>query len=138
MRSLSQQVQAGRRSRRELAKGGTSLQAVATLAFSVRRVWEQQLLTAQAANTDGVWASVDRVFPLVIQLGGITNATVEVRVSLQPTSPAAVDHQVLGGFAMTADGMVTLDYPVRWVKCRVTGYVAGTINAYGWGLRTFA
>ena len=138
MRSLSQQVQAGRRSRRELAKGGTSLQAVATLAFSVRRVWEQQLLTAQAANTNGVWASVDRVFPLVLQVSGITDATVQVRVSAQPTSPAAADHQVQAGLDMTADGLVTLEYPVRWVKCLVTGYVAGTINAYGWGLRTFA
>ena len=138
MRSLSQQLGATRRAKREpSAPDLLGLTAVNIGRVSVRRVWESQLLTNQVANTNGVWTSVDRVYPMVMQIAGITTAEVEVRVSLQPTSPAAADHQIQAGLTITADGMVTLDYPVRWVKLRVLNYVAGTINGYGWGLRTF-
>lgn len=140
MRSLTQQLQAGRSSRRETAElgDGPSLQGNATLAYSVRQVWEQQLLTAQAANTNGTWVNIERVYPVSVQISGITDATVQVRVSAQPTSPAAADHQTQAGLDVTADGMVTLEYPVRWLKLRVLNYVAGSINGYGWGLKTFA
>ena len=87
------------------------------------------LLTDIAANNDGDWADVDGFFPLTVDLTGATNATVQVRVSNADTRPANTVHERQAGLDITADGMVTVDYPVRWLKTRVLNYVAGTINA---------
>lgn len=114
--------------------GEESARATATVASSVRSTWAQQLLTNAVADTNGTWVNVEGVFPLGVQIAGITTANVEIRVSLQATAPVAADHQILAGLVNVADGLLTLDYPVRWIKARITGWVAGTINAYGWGL----
>lgn len=114
--------------------GEEATRATATVASGVRQTWDQQLLTNAVADTNGTWVNVEGVFPLSVQVVGITTATVQIRVSLQAAAPAAADHQIFAGLDIVADGMFPLNFPVRWIKARVTGWVAGTINAYGWGL----
>jgi len=92
-----------------------------------------QLLTNVGATSNGEWIGVDGFYPFTVHIAGITNATVQLRVSNEPTKPADVTHGAQGGLDVTADGVVVVDYPVLWVKCRVSAWVAGTINAYLYG-----
>ena len=91
------------------------------------------LLTNQAANTDGIWQDCRGISPLSVHVNGITDATVQIRVSMQTTQPANSVHALQGGFDITADAVVTLEYPAKWIKARVLNYVAGTINAQVYG-----
>ena len=92
-----------------------------------------QLLTDVVAVSDGVWEGVDGFYPFTVHIAGITTATVQVRVSNLTTRPANTAHEAQAGLDVTADGVVVVDYPIRWVKCRVQAWTAGTINAYLYG-----
>ena len=92
-----------------------------------------QLLTNVVAISDGEWVGVDGFYPFTVHIAGITTATVQVRVSNLPTRPADAVHEAQAGFDVIADQVVVVDYPIRWVKCRVSAWTAGTINAYLYG-----
>ena len=117
MRSLTQQLQAGRSSRRETAElgDGPSLQGNATLAYSVRQVWEQQLLTAQAANTNGTWVNVERVYPVSVQISGITDATVQLA---EPAVDNGLGHRLAAFAAHRPARAVNDDTEIRTARQR--------------------
>ena len=93
-----------------------------------------QLLTDVVATTNGEWVGVDGFYPFTVHVDGIVDATVQVRVSNLPTRPLDTAHAAQAGLDITGDDQfVVVDYPVRWVKCRVPTWVAGTLNAYLYG-----
>lgn len=94
---------------------------------------DAQLLTDVVATTNGEWIGLDGFYPCTIHISGITTATVQVRVSNSPTRPADAVHEAQAGFDIVADQLVTIDYPVRWVKCRISAWTAGTINGWLYG-----
>lgn len=87
------------------------------------------LLTAAVALTDGVWFNLGGINPVTVEISGITNANVEIRVSNDPTQPLNTVHGRQAGDVVKKDGVFIIDYPVEWIKARIESYTAGTINA---------
>lgn len=89
-----------------------------------------KLIDAAVATDSGAWVDV-RGFAnlsLDVTLGGGT-ATVQLMGSNAPTRPANnVDGRQIGA-NITADGIVSVTTPVRWLKVKVSAYTSGTINA---------
>lgn len=102
-------------------------QAIATYGKTV--LWAQ-LLTDQAAATDGEWMAVLGWHPLTIQIDGITTATVQVRGSNAKAQPANSTDGFQLGSDISTDSLVALDAPIKWIKVKVSTYVSGTLNAY--------
>ena len=88
-----------------------------------------KLLDAQAANTDGVWVDTDGFYPFSLQISGITSASVILCGSNAEVRPANTDHGTPLHSTLTGDLFLGINMPVSWIKCRVTGYSAGTITA---------
>jgi hypothetical protein len=87
------------------------------------------LLASAIATGNGEWINIHGFQPCTVEITGITNATVVLSGSCQPTKPANSFH----GFELrevTTDGAVKVIDPVEWVKARVTVYTSGTISAY--------
>jgi hypothetical protein len=88
--------------------------------------------TVTATNVGGSqWIDV-RGFPRLtvdVRLGGGT-ATIQIRGSNAPTKPLNSSDETQIGANITADSIVALDSPIRWIKMIVSTYVSGTINAY--------
>lgn len=97
---------------------------------SGRYVMQAQMLTDVVAVANGEWIAMDGVRPFSVQVTGITTATVQVRGSNAPTKPADNTHGFQLGSNLTADGVVAVETPVRWVKVQVTVWTSGTLNAY--------
>jgi hypothetical protein len=98
--------------------------------YSGNNAWlAVRLLHDQAAVTDGVWIEVKGFKRLSIDISGITTATLEVRGSNDPLKPLNTNHGRQLGANVTADAIVNVDVPVRWIKVRVSAHTSGTINA---------
>ena len=87
------------------------------------------LLTAAVALTDGVWTNLGGINPVTVEVSGITNATVEIRVSNAQTQPLNTVHERQAGDTIKKDGVFIIDYPVEWIKARIPTYTSGTIDA---------
>ena len=88
------------------------------------------VLNAVVATGDGTWVEFERTKRSTIHIKGITTATVQVRGSNEPTKPADSDHGVSVGSDITADSLVKIDQPMKWIKVRVSAWTSGTINGY--------
>src|SRR3990167_6184910 len=80
------------------------------------------LIDAEAAATDdGAWVDLGPYRTDVsIHVTGITTATVTINGSSAQTIPADSANGVAIGAAITADTILTLTAPPRWIKARVT------------------
>lgn len=94
-----------------------------------RTLMEAKLLDAQGATTDGVWIPVDGFDKFNVHIKGISDATVIINASNNPTKPANATHDIQLDSA-TADKMVIVDAPMRWIKARVSAWIGGTISVY--------
>lgn len=88
------------------------------------------LLEAAVATGNGEWVEVWGISPISVHVKGITTATVQISISNEPTKPANSDHGIAEGAGITADTMVVVTKPARWMKVRVTAWTSGTISAY--------
>ena len=96
-----------------------------------RHVAEAALLSDQEATTDGEWIPISGVRPFTVHVTGIDSATVDLRASGAEEKPANNVAGEIVGSAKTANGMWNLDQATfKWLKCRVTVYASGTINAW--------
>ncbi len=87
------------------------------------------LLDGVTATGDGVWVDTKRFKVSSIHVFGITTATVQVRGSNARTKPANNVDAIQIGANITADGIVSIAYPLRWIKCKVSAYTSGTVSA---------
>ena len=78
------------------------------------------LLNAVVAS--GAGSSFPVEFPATVVVSGITVATVAVEVSL--------DNSVFKAYvaALTADGVVLITTPCKYIRANVTAYTSGTIT----------
>lgn len=91
---------------------------------------EATLLNGVTATGNGEWFDVAGFHPCSFQISGITVATVQFRGSNAPTKPADASDEFKLGSDVTADALVALDAPVRWIKAKVSAYTSGTIFVY--------
>lgn len=104
------------------------------IAFSQSKVNDKEfiratLLDAVTGTTDGEWMNLEGLTPFSIDISGITNATVRINVSNATNKPADSSHGSQIGSDITADRINEYTIPARWIKARVSAYVAGTISA---------
>lgn len=78
---------------------------------------------------NGSWFDASGVADMTVHVAGITTATVIVSGSNAPTIPADSTHGATLA-TVTADSIVDIQMPVRWIKARVSAWTSGTINAY--------
>ncbi len=91
------------------------------------------LLDDATGTTPGVWVDVHGFKDKTIHVSGVTTATLQVYGSNTPLIPAnATDHIQLGS-NITADSIVSITTPVRWMKVKVAAHTTGTIDAYFFG-----
>lgn len=88
------------------------------------------LLNAVTATGDGEWMNIEGFHPLSFHVKGITTASVQIRGSNAPTKPANASDELQLGSTVTADALVSLDAPVKWIKAKVSAYTSGTISVY--------
>ena len=79
-----------------------------------------QLMTAQTAGTDGVWADVRDIRTFSIHILNLSGSdVVEVRVSCEASRPSNSAHSVQYGVSITSDRIVSSnDNRFRWLKIR--------------------
>jgi hypothetical protein len=87
------------------------------------------LLGAVGAESNGEWINLEGMTPFSIDVSGITNATVQIRVSNAASKPADASHGVQIGSDITVDKINEYTIPARWIKARVSAWVSGTITA---------
>ena len=92
------------------------------------------LLNAATAVTVGTWERVSSYTRSSVHVKGITTATVIINGSNSATKPANADHEIQLS-SVTADELVSIDLPVKWMKVRVSAYTSGTISAWLEGVR---
>jgi len=86
-----------------------------------------KLVDAAVAVIDGVWMDAGLYELGKFDISGISNATVTINGSNDAAKPADATHgRVLG--TATADGFVEILVMPRWIKARVSVWVAGTIS----------
>ena len=86
------------------------------------------LVNAVAAG-NGVWFEIQNTRKMSIHVFGITDATVVISGSNEPTIPANSSHGITLA-TTTADAMIVIDMPVIWMKHRISGYTSGTISTH--------
>ncbi len=89
-----------------------------------------KLIEGSAATDDGAWVDVRGFRHFSLDVSGITTATVQLRGSNATTKPANNTHGRQIGADITADGLVSAEIPVRWMKARVSAYTSGTVVAH--------
>lgn len=87
-------------------------------------------LDAAVAVGNSTWIEVRGHKSLSVHVTGITVATVSITGSNTPTIPADATHHVDVATAVTADAIVNISTPLRWIKVRCSAYTSGTISAY--------
>ena len=92
------------------------------------------LLDGVTAVTVGTWERTSSYTRSSVHVKGITTATVIINGSNTLTKPANADHEIELS-SLTADGLVSIDLPVKWMKVRVSAYTSGTISAWLEGTR---
>ena len=111
---------------------GLALAAIAMSTVSINGVLitRAQLLTDAEATGDGEWIDTSSLALMSVHVSGITIATVEIDGSNDAVKPADNTHGIkLNSIDITADQMIVITAPYRWLKVRVTAYTSGTINA---------
>jgi len=94
----------------------------------VRRiVASADLLLAQQSLGVGPWIDTCGVFPFTIDVSGIQTAVVQLRASNSNIEPLDSGRQL--GADINSDIMLAVMVPVRFIRCEVVQYSAGTINA---------
>ncbi len=94
-------------------------------------------LQAATGTGDGEWVETGALRTASIHVEGITTATVTITGSNELTMPLNTAHGVeFSASPLTADGLIELQVPTKYMKVRVTAYTSGTINAYIYGVRT--
>ena len=91
---------------------------------------EATLLDAVGAVDNGSWTDVENYGPFSIHVKGITTASVEIRISNDPTLPLDTAHEILEGAAISADGVVEVTKRVKWIKTRIATWTSGTISTF--------
>jgi len=91
------------------------------------RTWTA--LDAAGGTTNGTWIDV-RGFGLAsVSIEGIGTATAHVCASNAAAKPDDTAHGLQLGDDITADTIVSMLIPVRWVKVRLSTHASGTITA---------
>lgn len=93
-----------------------------------RFVGEGTLFTSIVAIMDGEWVDVRGMWPMSVEVAGITTATVQIRGSNALAAPANNTHGVPVGADITADLLRLVDTPMCWIKVRVSAWTSGTIS----------
>lgn len=83
--------------------------------------------TAAVATNSPSWVYVGNRAALTIQTRGITTATVKVYGSNREEDPGTGVNDVQIGADITADGIVRIEGPYRWIKAKITAWTAGTL-----------
>ena len=96
-------------------------------------VWEAELLESQEGNTDGEWVECCGVVPISFTIEGISGDSVVLCGSLAKNKPANSSHGHALNSTFTEDKFASLTVPCKWVKARVTNWIAGVINVRGLG-----
>ncbi len=86
------------------------------------------LLNGAIATTDGEWVSVAGRKNLTVQVKGITTATCKIHLSNR-TQVQNTDSEFVHTL-LTADSLIAIAGPVRWLKVSVSDYTSGTISAF--------
>lgn len=81
----------------------------------------------QTTTGNGTWLDVRHYKKMSVQIRGITSGTVVTNISNRASKPANSVHDAQAS-SITADAMVSVEYPVRWLKVRVTG--ASDVDVY--------
>ena len=81
------------------------------------------LLSAVAATGASKAVQADAGQPAVLQVSGITSATVALQGSLDGTTFSTI------GTALTGDGIITVANAPKYLRANCTVYVTGTITA---------
>ncbi|HXH81708.1 MAG TPA: hypothetical protein VNN07_02135 [Candidatus Tectomicrobia bacterium] len=98
--------------------------------------YEKTLLSSATGLNDGQW--IPYVYhPASVDVSGITTATVQIRGSNDEVKPDDATHGRQLGTDVTADAIVLIPAPVKWIKARVTAYTAGSITARLCGARAW-
>ena len=92
-----------------------------------------KLLDGLAAQDDGVWVDARAFQTQSIQVTGITTATIKICGSNAQTKPANNTHGAQIGSDITADSIVSVLHPVKWIKARISAHTTGTISAFQYG-----
>jgi len=95
-----------------------------------RTVILSTVVAAATGTTNGNWLAVLGLGPFTVHIKGITDATVRLHGSNDPTQPTDATAEIQIGVDITADALVTIDAPLRWFKASVPTWVSGTINVY--------
>src|SRR5215207_171147 len=86
-------------------------------------------LNAVVATGDNDWVDVSGCRNFSLHVTGITTATVVVTGSNALTAPATSTHGIEIA-TVTANALVTVGYPVHWVKARCTAWTSGTVSVF--------
>src|SRR3990167_7539493 len=95
-----------------------------------RTVISCTLLAGVSGTSNGSWLCVVGLGPFTVHVKGITDASVRLHGSNDPTQPLDSAAEIQIGQDLTADALVTVDSPLKWFKASVPVYTSGTINVY--------
>ena len=98
-----------------------------------RFIQKGNLLDGATGTTSGAWQQVSGAYPQSVTFSGWGTATAKLLVSNNASQPADPDnnHPQVGS-DVTANTMITLNFPVKYVKVQVSSYVSGTLTAAIW------
>lgn len=82
-----------------------------------------------AGTTNGVWIDLRGLGLASVSIEGIGTATAHVCCSNAAAKPDNTTHGLQLGDDLTADAMVSLLVPVRWLKVRISAWTSGTVVA---------
>lgn len=96
---------------------------------SAFRQWALQ--DGTGATDSGTWVDIGPFSARgMLEVSGITTATVQVYGSNAPTIPAnATDGSLLYATNITSNGIVPLGDMTRWVKAKISAWTSGTVRA---------
>jgi len=95
-----------------------------------RTVISATLLDGVSATSDGNWLNVLGMGPFTVHVKGITNATVRLHGSNDPTQPSDATAEIQIGRDITSDVLIEVVSPMNWFKASIPVYVSGTISVY--------
>ena len=79
---------------------------------------------------NGAWVPCSLLDMKTIHVKGITNATLHVCGSCDPTKPANTVHEIQIGDDVDADALIEVNPQLEWIKVRCSVYTGGTISAF--------
>ena len=95
-----------------------------------KKLLERVLLDGVTATDLGSWVDVTSWERLTFQVKGITDATVQLMGSCEPTKPGDSANGPTLCTDLTADGLFSTSAKLKWVKAKVSASTSGTIYTY--------